>query len=404
MTDADQLFEAASSGTGTFRDGSLEIDPGTGGRMPTKVVSFEQLSSLIEELHASGYIVIGPTIGEEAIVIDEIQSSEDLPIGWMDRQDAGSYELVRRNDQAVFGYAVGPRTWKKYLFPPQTTLLTVDRIDGELRFESAPLEPPRYAFLGVRPCELAAIEIQDRVFIGSGFTDPTYAASRNRALMIAVNCAVAGGTCFCVSMGTGPQANTGFDLVLTEVLERDIHEFILESGSEAGEAILLKLPGRAAVESDSATVASIVAKTKTQMGRSMQTDDVYDLLTSNLEHPIWEDIAQRCLSCANCTLVCPTCFCSTVEDVTDLKGTAVRQRRWDSCFTMEFTNLHQHPVRSSTSSRYRQWMTHKLAYWQDQFDTSGCVGCGRCITWCPAGIDITAEVAAIRANTEVTTV
>ncbi|MFV1970124.1 MAG: 4Fe-4S dicluster domain-containing protein [Acidimicrobiia bacterium] len=372
--------------------------------MPAKVVSFEQFPSLIEVLRTSGYVVVGPTLGEEAIVNDEIESIEDLPIGWTDRQDAGSYELARRNDEAVFGYAVGPRTWKKYLFPPQLTLLTIDRTDGELRFEATPHDPPRYAFLGVRPCELAAIGIQDRVFLESGFTDPAYAASRGRAFTIAVNCAVAGGTCFCVSMGTGPRTTAGYDLVLTEVLERNKHEFIIESGSEAGETILSGLPGRPATDSDSIAVAAIVAKTATQMGRSMETSDVYDLLTSNLDHPIWEDIAQRCLSCANCTLVCPTCFCSTVEDVTDLKGTAVRQRRWDSCFTMEFTNLHQYPVRSSTSSRYRQWMTHKLAYWHDQFDTSGCVGCGRCITWCPAGIDITAEVAALRANTEVATV
>ena len=372
--------------------------------MPTKVMSFEQFPSLIDVLRASGYVVIGPTIGEEAIVNDEIESIEDLPIGWTDRQDAGSYELVRRKDEAVFGYAVGPRTWKKYLFPPQVTSLTIERINGVLRFDSAPHDPVRYAFMGVRPCELAAIDIQDRVFRGAGSTDPTYAAARSQALMIAVNCAVAGGTCFCVSMDTGPRARDGFDLVLTEVLERDKHEFIIESGSEAGEAIVAELPGRLATETDMAAIAAIVARTETHMGRSMKTGDVYDLLTSNLEHPIWEDIAQRCLSCANCTLVCPTCFCSTVEDVTDLKGTAVRQRRWDSCFTMEFTNLHQHSVRSSTSSRYRQWMTHKLAYWHDQFDTSGCVGCGQCITWCPAGIDITAEMAALRANTEVATV
>jgi len=372
--------------------------------VPTTVVSFDQLPSLIEALRSSGYVVVGPTIGEDAIVNDEIESIEDLPIGWTDRQDAGGYELVRRNDEAVFGYAVGARTWKKYLFPPQATLFTIDRTDGNLRFESAPHDPPRYAFLGVRPCELVAIKIQDRVFLESGFMDPTYAASRGRVFTVAVNCMVAGGTCFCVSMGTGPRADAGFDLVLTEVLERDSHEFILEAGSEAGAAILSELPGRAGTDADSATVASIVARTETHMGRSMDTSDVYDLLTSNLEHPIWDDIAQRCLSCANCTLVCPTCFCSTVEDVTDLKGAAVRQRRWDSCFTIEFTSLHQHAVRSTTSSRYRQWMTHKLAYWHDQFDTSGCVGCGRCITWCPAGIDITAEVAALRANTEVATV
>lgn len=372
--------------------------------MSTKVLSFEQFPSLIEVLRASGYVVIGPTLGEASIVNDEITSIEDLPIGWTDEQDAGSYKLLRRDDNAVFGYAVGPRTWKRYLFPPQVTLLTITRTDNGLQFDSAPQDSQQYAFLGIRPCELAAIAIQDRVFLKSEFTDPIYASARNSMFTIAVNCAVVGGTCFCVSMGTGPEADSGFDLVITEVIDGETHEFMLESASEAGATILAQTPGRDATQGDRETVATIMAHSETQMGRSMQTDDVYDLLTANLRHHIWDDIAKRCLSCAACTLVCPTCFCSTVEDVTDLKGDAARQRRWDSCFTEEFTRVHQHIVRSSTSSRYRQWMTHKLAYWQDQFDTSGCVGCGQCITWCPAGIDITAEVAVLRADVEVATV
>lgn len=372
--------------------------------MSSKVLTFEQFPSLIEALRASGYVVIGPTIGDGVIVNDEIASADDLPIGWTDQQDAGSYKLVRREDDAVFGYAVGPRTWKRYLFPPQVTLLTINRTDNGLQFESAPHDPPRYAFLGVRPCELAAISIQDKVFLESEFVDPIYESARSGMFTIAVNCAVVGGTCFCVSMGTGPQADSDFDLVVTEVLDGENHEFIMESGSEHGAEILSKIPGRAAAQSDHEAVAAIMSHSETQMGRSMQTDDVYDLLTANLEHDIWDDIAKRCLACSACTLVCPTCFCSTVEDVTDLKGGAARQRRWDSCFTEEFTRVHQHIVRSSTSSRYRQWMTHKLAYWQDQFDTSGCVGCGQCITFCPAGIDITAEVAALRDDVKVAAV
>ena len=126
---------------------------------------------------------------------------------------------------------------------------------------------------------------------------------------------------------------------------------------------------------------------------------IKELLYRNLEHPRWEDVARRCLSCTNCTLVCPTCFCTTVEDATDLSGGhAERRRRWDSCFSMDFSYIHGGYIRPSVKARYRQWMTHKLATWIDQFGTSGCVGCGRCITWCPVGIDITAEVKAIRAD------
>ncbi|NJL33712.1 MAG: sulfite reductase subunit A, partial [Chloroflexaceae bacterium] len=130
--------------------------------------------------------------------------------------------------------------------------------------------------------------------------------------------------------------------------------------------------------------------------------NVASLLKHNLEHKRWEQVAERCLSCANCTMVCPTCFCSTVEDTTALDGShAERWRKWDSCFTVDFSFIHGGTVRRETRTRYRQWMTHKLAAWIDQFGTSGCVGCGRCIVWCPVGIDITAEIAAMRASDDI---
>jgi ferredoxin len=135
--------------------------------------------------------------------------------------------------------------------------------------------------------------------------------------------------------------------------------------------------------------------------RSLDTENIRDLLFDNLEHPRWKEVADRCLSCANCTLVCPTCFCSSVTEVTDLTGDAVsRERQWASCFTLEHSQMHGANARPTTASRYRQWLTHKLAGWIDQFGTSGCTGCGRCITWCPVGIDITEEVAAIRQSPE----
>jgi ferredoxin len=362
------------------------------------VVDRVDIGALFDALTGDGYRVIGPKIRDEAIVYGDLGGVEDLPIGWGDEQDGGRYRLRRREDGALFGYAVGQHSWKEFLFPPRTTLFQATKRDGTLAFTASDSSQERYAFLGVRACELAAIAIQDRVFLG-GPGDRTYRTARRDIFTIAVNCMVAGGTCFCVSMGTGPRATSGYDLTLTEVIDEDRHEFVFESGTEAGEHLLRALPGRATTDDDLSRVDRIVATTSAQMGRSMDTDGIKELLYANLEHPRWDEVATRCLACTNCTLVCPTCFCSTTEDSVTLDGgEAARTRRWDSCFTMDFSNLHGVPVRPSTRSRYRQWMTHKLASWYDQFGSSGCVGCGRCITWCPVGIDITEEVAAIRAT------
>jgi ferredoxin len=200
-------------------------------------------------------------------------------------------------------------------------------------------------------------------------------------------------------MHAGPKATTGYDLALTELIDGPEHRFLVEVGSDDGGAVLAELPQRPATPEDKDAAGAVVARTAGSMGRTMRSDDVPALLKRNLAHPRWEEVAGRCLSCANCTLVCPTCFCTTVEDVSELDGSGTaRTQRWDSCFTMDHSYIHGGSVRPSGSSRYRQWMTHKLSTWWDQFGTSGCVGCGRCITWCPVGIDITEEVAAIRGS------
>jgi ferredoxin len=363
------------------------------------VVDRSDIGALFDVLVTEGYTIMGPTLQDEAIVYDQLDSVDDLPIGWTDEQDGGKYRLLPREDQALFGYAVGQHSWKKVLYPPRTTLIQVTKANGSLQFTQTEVPETRYAFLGVRACELAAIAIQDRVFLDSGEVDRTYQTARRDVFTVAVNCMVAGGTCFCVSMETGPRCTSGYDLVLTEVIDSDRHEFVFDAGSESGERVLSLLPGRSSTHEDARTVDRIVERTAASMGRTMDTTGIKELLLDNLEHPRWDDVAARCLACTNCTLVCPTCFCSTTGDSVTLDGLAsTRTRTWDSCFTLDFSSLHGVPIRDSTRSRYRQWMTHKLATWFDQFGSSGCVGCGRCITWCPVGIDITEEVSAIRAS------
>jgi len=360
-------------------------------------LTVDGLQSLLDVLSDRGYRVVGPTVRDGAIVYDDVGGLQDLPVGWTDDQDGGRYRLTRRGDDAVFGYAVGPQSWKKYLHPPTQRLWTATYDGTAVEMTPAPATAERVAFIGVRSCELHAIAIQDRVLLDGDFADPHYRTRRGDNFIVAVNCGTAGGTCFCVSMKTGPKAEDGFDLALTEIENAGQRRFVAEAGSEAGREVLASLPADVAAPEEIAAAEAVVARTAKSMAREMQADDVPSLLLANLEHPRWADVASRCLSCANCTMVCPTCFCTSVEDASDLSGEVTsRSRRWDSCFTMDFSYIHGGSVRASTESRYRQWMTHKLATWHDQFGTSGCVGCGRCITWCPVGIDITEEVRAIR--------
>jgi len=359
-----------------------------------RVLHRPDFQHLLNALASRGYRIVAPTVRDGAIVYEEIHAASDLPEGWTDRQDGGTYRLEKRTDAALFGYTVGPHSWKKFLFPPRTRLWQVDRQPQGFMLRPEPLDAAPYAFLGVRSCELHAIAIQDKVFMD---TDPLYRAHRERAFLVAVNCGQAGGTCFCVSMNTGPRAESGFDLALTEILEDGRHAFTVEAGSERGRDVLQMLPTGEAGAVDLEASARCTERAVRQMGRAMDVKGVPELLARKPEHPRWDDVASRCLACANCTMACPTCFCSTVEDTTDLTGDhAERWRSWDSCFTLDFSHVHGGSVRTSTKARYRQWLTHKLSTWHDQFGTSGCVGCGRCITWCPVAIDLTQEVAAIR--------
>ena len=363
-----------------------------------RILSRADFPHFLRAIQDAGYRVVGPTVRDGAIVYGEIHEEKDLPIGWTERQNAGTYRLERRTDGALFGYNLGPHSWKKYLYPSHERLWTARATKGSFKVTTEPVRGPPYAFLGMRACELAAVGIQDRVFDGV-VHDVGYHARRSTALRVAVQCGQAAPTCFCVSMGTGPGVTGGFDLSLTELISAGRHEFLVEVGTERGAGILAKVPTRAAKAAESSESRAIVAHTTASMGRTMDTTKIRDLLLGNLEHPRWKLVAERCLACTNCTMACPTCFCSSNEEVPDLAGTTVeRWRRWDSCFNSGFSEVHHAPVRKSTASRYRQWLTHKLASWHDQFDSSGCVGCGRCITWCPVGIDLTEEVAAIRAE------
>jgi sulfhydrogenase subunit beta (sulfur reductase) len=363
------------------------------------IIDADQLDLVIQALRSDGYQVYGPRVRDNAIVYDNISSAGELPAGWIDHQERGRYRLEKTETETLFSYVVGPHSWKKFLQPPVQKLWEAHREGHQFEVVPGQEKPEKRAFIGVRSCELHAIAIQDKVLLGGPFVDPIYQVRRKHLFIIAVNCVRAGGNCFCSSMGTGPQVSAGYDLALTELHNSAGHVFLIEAGSQAGAKLLEGIACREATPAEVDAARAAVQQAADKMGRTLDTNDLQAVIYRNFDSPHWDSVAERCLSCGNCTLVCPTCFCVNIEDGSDLTGkTAERWRKADSCFSVDFSYIHGGSLRASGLSRYRQWMTHKLAAWFDQFNTPGCVGCGRCITWCPVGIDITEEARALRAQ------
>jgi NAD(P)H-flavin reductase len=351
-----------------------------------------ELGRLLDVLRGDGRRIIGPTVRDGAIVYDEVTTVADLPAGWTAAQAPGSYRLQPTGADRLFDFAVGPTSWKHETFPPRVPLTVGRRVDGEVTFEDAVPDPPRLAFLGVRGCEIAAIRTQDAVLASGPAVDRDYLARRAAALVIAVECEVPASTCFCTSMGTGPEVTSGFDLALTELDDG----FVVRSGSPAGDGVAERLELPPATGAQQADARAAVARARARIGDPVPTAGLPARLIAAAESPRWAEIAERCLACANCTLVCPTCFCTSVIQVSDLDGVeATAERTWDSCFTLGFAKVAGGNFRPRTQDRYRQWLTHKFGTWWDQFGMSGCVGCGRCITWCPVGIDVRDELLAV---------
>jgi ferredoxin len=353
-----------------------------------------EFDGLLSRLKKLGYLPIGPHVEDNVITYAPISGLIDLPRGYTSQQDAGRYNLIYTGHPRYFDVTPGAQSWKQFLFPPRSLLFTVRRNDGKWQIEDEVQSPPSYAFIGVRPCELAAILVQDRVFLREEWSDSIYRLRRQSTFILSMNCLHPCGTCFCASMGTGPKADAGFDLCLTEL--DDV--FMVSIGSEAGRLALSGLNLQPASAFLLQAASKGLEDARKRMGRNVPNPAALpELLLANLEHPRWDDVARRCLSCANCTLVCPTCFCWDASEQPSLSGqSSQRVRTWDSCFNPDYSYIAGGNTRPNTRARYRQWLTHKVASWKHQFDVLGCVGCGRCITWCPAGIDLTAEIAALR--------
>ena len=358
-------------------------------------ITIEKLAfnTLLSHLKEEGYLSIGPRVKNKSLVYEQIESLEDLPQGYSTSQKPGRFQLYNGKHSRYFDIIPGAHSWKQYLFPSHVELLTLYKNGKNWEEITRQLDAPKYAFIGVRACELNAIQIQDNIFMRSDFTDTIYRTRRTRAFIVAVNCTHPAETCFCTSMETGPRAKEHYDLGLTEL--DDV--FVLTIGSELARRLITGIPFEDASGYILTNVEHKLDHAEQQMRRRLDTTDLPELILENLDHPYWHEMGNRCLSCGSCTQVCPTCFCWDTQDEMSLDGnTTKRTRVWDSCFNPGYSYQAGGNTRPTIYSRYRQWLSHKFGTWKQQYETFGCVGCGRCITWCPAEIDITEEINTLR--------
>lgn len=360
----------------------------------------EHLKLIFNRLKNS-YKIIGPKINNNVILLTEITDFHDIPSGCKEQQGRGTYRLSKDSSQ-IFSFSIGPDSFKRFINPPIKENFTFKKSKRGMHINHKSSNDPAtpFLFIGMRACDIAALKLLDKVFLEGPVKDTSYDSIRRNSLIIGVNCTYPGDNCFCSSMGTGPEIKNSCDIVITE-LE---NSFILEIGTSAEKEIINELPVENTAAEDISEKDTLIANCKKNMKKRIDISELPWLIYKNLEHPRWADVANRCLACGNCTQVCPTCFCNSSYDYLQLSGiskkipelSGTRIRTWDSCFSTNFARVHGGNFRPSRRARYRQWMSHKLAYWIEQFGSPGCVGCGRCITWCPVGIDITEELESLK--------
>ncbi|MDF2519784.1 MAG: Heterodisulfide reductase, cytochrome reductase subunit [Clostridia bacterium] len=275
---------------------------------------------------------------------------------------------------------------KEHLFKQKEILFSWESKDGDINVETpGNINAGRHVYFGVRPCDVYGIRYMDKFFL-EGYRDEFYGRNRAAAIIIAVNCTEAGENCFCSSLGTGPFAEEGYDLLFTPIDS----DYIVEAGTEKGRQ-LVELAKSLLIEAGGELLAQkdkIKREALSTFTNKIKDINVSGVLEKNFDNPLWQELSKDCISCTGCTSLCPTCTCFNVVEESKGSGSGCRVRYWDSCQSDSFTrNAKNHNPRSK-EARVRYRIYDKFEYIEDKFGMKGCTGCGRCINVCPAAINI----------------
>ena len=301
------------------------------------------------------------------------------------KEDNVIFAPLTKDAEPFFAYLNSKNAPKQVFFPHTETLMKYTRTPKGMVFSAEENKADKAVLFGVRPCDAHSFVLLDMLFDQEKYKDQYYIDKRNNTTVITLACAEPPyATCFCTSVDGEPVSADGADIVLTNIGNEYLAEFVTPKGEK-----LVKYFGEAKADAAAETKKKEVSeKAKKAISSKIPAHEVKPILDNNFEHPFWATIHGKCLACGTCTYMCPTCHCFDISD--EAKGSdGVRIRSWDSCMFPNFTReTSGHNPRTSQKERWRQRVMHKFKYYVDNFNAIACVGCGRCVMSCPVNIDI----------------